>query len=108
MSAGRFDAMAETAVDVLFGELLGDDDYESLPSSSPAVHMLAGAAAGMFEHTLMFPLDVVKVTLVTAARHASSLPPSPTVDVDADDATEPQPTSHLLESFPGVIQDLQV
>lgn len=39
-----------------------ESEYESLPESSgPLVHMAAGAAAGMFEHTAMFPFDVVKV-----------------------------------------------
>lgn len=37
-------------------------DYESLPeSSSPATHMMAGAAAGMFEHVAMYPFDSIKV-----------------------------------------------
>ena len=37
------------------------DDYESLPTSNVGVHMAAGAAAGVVEHTVMFPLDSVKV-----------------------------------------------
>ena len=43
-------------------EMEGDSEYESLPESSgPLVHMFAGSLAGMAEHTVMFPVDVVKV-----------------------------------------------
>jgi len=38
-----------------------DDPYESLPTHSLAVHLLAGAAAGLAEHCVMFPIDSVKV-----------------------------------------------
>lgn len=38
------------------------DDYESLPSNSVANHMLAGAAAGIMEHCILYPLDSVKLT----------------------------------------------
>jgi len=38
------------------------DDYESLPqTSSTSTHMLAGAAAGIMEHCVMYPVDCVKV-----------------------------------------------
>ena len=38
------------------------DDYESLPESTTMeTHMLAGAAAGIMEHTVMYPVDCVKV-----------------------------------------------
>jgi len=38
------------------------DDYESLPqTSSVSTHMLAGAAAGIMEHCVMYPVDCVKV-----------------------------------------------
>ena len=38
------------------------DDYESLPAASTmGTHMVAGAAAGVMEHTLMYPVDCVKV-----------------------------------------------
>jgi solute carrier family 25 iron transporter 28/37 len=41
---------------------LGDDEYESLPDTAgPVIHMVAGATAGMLEHTVMYPFDVVKV-----------------------------------------------
>jgi len=39
-----------------------EDDYESLPASSAvSTHMLAGAAAGIMEHCVMYPVDCVKV-----------------------------------------------
>lgn len=38
------------------------DDYESLPSGSIGVHMIAGALAGVMEHCVMFPIDSVKVS----------------------------------------------
>lgn len=43
---------------------LDDHDYESLPASfSTRTHMLAGAAAGILEHCVMYPVDSVKVLL---------------------------------------------
>lgn len=43
----------------------GDDDYESLPDSSTmGTHMLAGAAAGIMEHTIMYPVDCVKTRMM--------------------------------------------
>ncbi len=39
-----------------------EDEYESLPPFVGwHVHMVAGASAGMLEHTVMFPFDTVKV-----------------------------------------------
>ena len=44
------------------------DDYESLPESMhPAIHMSAGALAGIGEHCVMYPVDVVKVNRLTSA-----------------------------------------
>ncbi|KAM8973661.1 mitoferrin-1 [Pelodytes ibericus] len=45
--------------------LAGDDDeYESLPDgASPITHMLAGAVAGVLEHTVMYPVDSVKTRM---------------------------------------------
>ncbi|XP_018495182.1 mitoferrin-1 [Galendromus occidentalis] len=40
-----------------------EDEYESLPSASTGVHMMAGAVAGIMEHCLMYPLDSVKTRL---------------------------------------------
>lgn len=42
----------------------GSEDYENLPTSaSVSTHMTAGAMAGILEHSLMYPLDSVKVRL---------------------------------------------
>lgn len=42
--------------------MASSDDYESLPESMhPAIHMVAGALAGIGEHCVMYPVDVVKV-----------------------------------------------
>ena len=42
-----------------------EDDYESLPEyASSTDHMIAGAAAGILEHTIIYPVDVIKVKLV--------------------------------------------
>jgi len=39
------------------------DDYEVLPTHSVAVHMVAGAAAGIMEHCVMYPIDSVKTRM---------------------------------------------
>lgn len=40
----------------------GSEDYENLPTSaSLSTHMTAGAMAGILEHTVMYPIDSVKV-----------------------------------------------
>ncbi|KAJ2415645.1 Fe(2+) transporter [Coemansia sp. RSA 2530] len=37
-------------------------DYEELPETSPlTMHLIAGAAAGIMEHSVMYPFDIVKV-----------------------------------------------
>lgn len=41
--------------------------YETLPTSSVAVHMTAGAFAGIMEHCVMYPLDSVKVIVLFLA-----------------------------------------
>lgn len=41
------------------------DDYETLPSSSTATHMVAGSFAGIMEHCIMYPVDSVKVSYYT-------------------------------------------
>ncbi|XP_018606180.2 mitoferrin-2-like isoform X1 [Scleropages formosus] len=53
------------------------DHYEALPQgASPRTHMLAGAAAGIMEHCLMYPVDCVKTRMQSlqpepAARYRS-------------------------------------
>lgn len=43
---------------------LVDDDYETLPSgSSMSAHLIAGALAGISEHTIIYPIDFLKVSL---------------------------------------------
>ena len=38
--------------------------YESLPKIyDPTVHLLAGAMAGIMEHSIMYPIDSVKVII---------------------------------------------
>jgi len=45
-----------------WADMADADDYESLPqTSSTSTHMLAGAAAGIMEHCVMYPVDCVKV-----------------------------------------------
>ena len=40
-----------------------DVDYESLPSDTTLLtHLGAGAAAGILEHSIMYPFDCVKVS----------------------------------------------
>lgn len=40
----------------------GSEDYENLPTSaSLSTHMTAGAMAGILEHSVMYPVDSVKV-----------------------------------------------
>lgn len=36
-------------------------DYESLPTTSVKVQLLAGALAGIAEHTIVYPIDAIKV-----------------------------------------------
>jgi solute carrier family 25 (mitochondrial iron transporter), member 28/37 len=44
--------------------MVDEDDYESLPEyASTTDHMIAGAAAGILEHTIIYPVDVIKVSI---------------------------------------------
>jgi hypothetical protein len=36
-------------------------DYEALPTTSVKVQLLAGAIAGIAEHTIIYPIDAIKV-----------------------------------------------
>jgi hypothetical protein len=38
-------------------------DYEALPTTSVKVQLLAGAIAGIAEHTIIYPIDAIKVWL---------------------------------------------
>ena len=40
---------------------MGEVDYESLPTDKLWAHLLAGGAAGVTEHCVMYPVDCVKV-----------------------------------------------
>ncbi|KAL3090895.1 hypothetical protein niasHS_007270 [Heterodera schachtii] len=56
----------------------GADEYESLaPTYSLWVHLAAGAAAGMAEHCVMFPLDSVKTRLQSLCPCPESTCPTP-------------------------------
>ncbi|CCF59104.1 hypothetical protein KAFR_0G00710 [Kazachstania africana CBS 2517] len=45
----------------------GEIDYEALPSSSPLSHqLLAGAFAGIMEHSVLFPVDAIKTRIQCA------------------------------------------
>lgn len=49
---------------IFFNLPLDDNPYESLPSNvRAATHMMAGAAAGLLEHTIMYPIDCVKTRM---------------------------------------------
>lgn len=39
------------------------DDYEQLPTPSTATNMIAGGAAGILEHCVMYPVDSIKVSV---------------------------------------------
>lgn len=39
-----------------------DIDYESIPNSSLATNLVAGALAGITEHSVMYPIDSIKVS----------------------------------------------
>ena len=44
---------------------LSEVDYESLPTDRLSAHLLAGGAAGIMEHCVMYPVDCVKVCVHT-------------------------------------------
>lgn len=50
-----------------------EDEYESLPEAGVMTHMMAGAAAGILEHCVMYPVDSVKTRM-------QSLVPDPRAD----------------------------
>lgn len=42
-------------------EIIEEVDYEGLSTDSIAINMLAGSLAGISEHAVMFPVDMIKV-----------------------------------------------
>ncbi|CCK73603.1 Fe(2+) transporter NDAI_0G06200 [Naumovozyma dairenensis CBS 421] len=53
-----------------------DTDYEALPSHAPLAHQLmAGAFAGIMEHSIMFPIDALK-TRIQSTNGSSTIPPA--------------------------------
>lgn len=51
---------------------MDEDEYEELPpGTSPLVNLTAGALAGIFEHTVTFPLDSLKTRLQSSHAHPS-------------------------------------
>ncbi|KRX21878.1 Mitoferrin [Trichinella nelsoni] len=50
--------------------MMGDlqSEYEELPTRSLYVHLLAGAAAGIMEHCLFYPIDSVKTRMQSLCR----------------------------------------
>ena len=65
--------LAELTTEAISGNLIHElehvtaeeHEYEALPSNcGTRVHLLAGAAAGILEHCVMYPVDSVKVFVV--------------------------------------------
>ena len=48
-------------------------DYESLPTDRLSVHLVAGGAAGVMEHCVMYPVDCVKVSVSVQTEVAPGL-----------------------------------
>lgn len=49
------------------------DDYEALPDHIPfSNHLVAGAMAGIMEHSLMYPIDNIKTRIQAAIHHTAS------------------------------------
>lgn len=61
--------------------VMGEAEYESLPTNKLSVHMLAGGAAGIAEHCIVYPVDCVKVILIvnTAGQIMHCLLRDPTI-----------------------------
>lgn len=64
---------AASAMTSLREEVEDFDDYESLPeSTSLAANLMAGAFAGIMEHTVMFPVDAIKTRMQVGAASAAA------------------------------------
>lgn len=46
-------------------EVIEEVDYEGLSTDSLAINMLAGSLAGISEHAVMFPVDMIKASLLS-------------------------------------------
>lgn len=76
----------------------GSEDYENLPTSaSLSTHMTAGAMAGILEHSVMYPVDSVKVrrqeTLETERAHACAYASRAGASWKQPGSSPPQPRS---------------
>jgi hypothetical protein len=66
MTSSSHGSTATTSVEtskptIAEGLLPEEADYESLPTTSVRVQLLAGAIAGIAEHTIVYPIDAIKV-----------------------------------------------
>ena len=53
---------------------MAEDEYETLPENASVVsHMLAGACAGIMEHTIIYPVDCVKVIFTVVYAYSGKL-----------------------------------
>ena len=59
-SDSRHDPSSNAAMDTFTNP--EEVDYESLPTTSLRVQLLAGAIAGIAEHTIVYPIDAIKVS----------------------------------------------
>ena len=50
-------------------EVIEEVDYEGLSTDSLAINMLAGSLAGISEHAVMFPVDMIKVRPPVLSSH---------------------------------------
>lgn len=49
--------------------MMDESEYESLPTENYRVHLIAGGFAGVMEHCVMYPVDLVKVVLPKQRGH---------------------------------------
>ncbi|KAI8855159.1 mitochondrial carrier domain-containing protein [Chytridium lagenaria] len=52
---------------------MSEDDYESLPHGSVYVNLMAGALAGITEHTVMYPFDSIKTRMQVLSPQPAAL-----------------------------------
>jgi hypothetical protein len=64
-------------------EVAIDDDYETIPNGSVYANLMAGALAGITEHTVMYPFDAIKVgSVLSLIVPLCSRLPKPTSHLD--------------------------